>query len=316
MKAITVESLGAPEVLRLTEVEVPQPEAGNVLVKVEAIGINFADVMMRTGSYPNGPAPGFIPGLEVAGTVASGPRQGEAVMGFTWTGGYAEYAVVPEAMLFRIPPGLSKAEAAGFLVTHLTAYFALWMADLKPDERVLIHSAAGGVGTAAVQLARNMGAEIFATAGSEEKLARLKALGAEHPINYRAGDFADEVRRLTEGEGVDIVLESLGGGAFERDLELLRPLGRMVVYGALTGETRPVDPGFLLARNISVHGLYLGGLMGQPELVEQALSEMQEYIRRGRLKVIIGGQFPLAQAVEAHRQLESRGNFGKIVLIP
>ena len=315
MKAITANSFGEPEVLLLGEVEVPTPGPGQLLVKVEAAGVNYADLMMRAGAYPGGPVAPFIPGLEVAGTIAAGPRQGEAVMGFTWSGGYAEYALVAENTAFPIPNGLSMAEAAGFLVTHLTAYFALWMADIKPEERVLIHAAGGGVGTAAVQLAREMGAEIFAVSSSDEKLQRVRQLGAQHLINSGRLDFAEEVRRLTEGEGVDIVFETIGGEVMERDMSLLRSLGRMILYGSLSGESRLLDPAVLLGRNLSVHGLFLGTLFGETELVDQALQELDEYLRRGRLKPVIGHQYPLAEAAEAHRLLQSRQSFGKIVLI-
>ncbi len=314
MKAIAVEALGGPEVLHLTESEVPQPAPGTVLIKVEAAGVNFADVMMRSGGYPGGPGPGFVPGLEVAGTIAAGPRQGERVMALTWNGGYAEYALANEFAVFPMPEGMAFDEAAGFLVTNLTAYFALWMADLKPDERVLIHAAGGGVGTAAVQLAREMGAEVFGTASTEEKLKRVKALGAEHVINYAQQDFVAEIRRLTGDEGVDIVLEMVGGDVFERSLELLRNLGRMVFYGRASGEGRVVDPAMLLTNNLALHGLYLGTLAADPELMKMAMDDLGEYLRRKKLRVLIGKHFPLAEAEQAHRFLEGRHSFGKIIL--
>lgn len=316
MKAITAESYGAPDVLRLTEVGDPQPGPGQLLVKVEAAGVNYADVMMRSGTYPGGPAAPFIPGLEVAGVIAAGPRKGESVMGFTWSNGYAEYALVPESAAFPIPNGISTIEAAGFLVTHLTAYFALWMADIKPGERVLIHSGAGGVGTAAVQLARAMGGEVFATSSSDDKLHKVKELGAQHIINYSRLDFAEEVRRLTSGEGVDIVLESVGGEVMEKDFSLLRNLGRMIIFGSLSGEAGFIDPGLLLGRNLAVHGLFVGSMLAETDLVDQALDELGDYIRRGKLKPVIGHQLPLADAAEAHRLLQSHEAYGKIVLVP
>lgn len=314
MKAIAVDAFGGPEALQITEVETPQASPGTVLIKVEAAAVNYADVMMRSGGYPGGPQPPFIPGLEVAGTIAQGPRQGERVMALTWGGGYAEYTLASESSVWPIPEGMSSAEAAGFLVTNLTAYFALWMADLKPDERVLIHAAAGGVGTAAVQLACDMGAEVFATSSSDEKLKRVKALGAEHVINYSQQDFAAEVRRLTDNEGVDIVLEMVGGEVFERSLELLRNLGRMILYGRVSGEERMIDPAVLLGNSLGLHGLYLGGLVADPELMKMAMDDLREYIRRKRLKVMVGKHFPLSEAAEAHRFLEGRHSFGKIVL--
>ena len=314
MKAIAVESFGGPEVLQLTEVETPQATPGMVLIKVEAAALNYADVLMRSGSYPGGPQPPFVPGLEVAGTVAAGPRQGERVMALSWIGGYAEYALASEGAVWPIPEGMSSAEAAGFLVANLTAYFALWIADLKPDERVLIHAAAGGVGTAAVQLAHEMGAEIFATSSSDEKLKRVKALGAEQGVNYASHDFAAEIRRLTNNEGVDIVLEMIGGEVFERSLELLRNLGRMVLYGRVSGEGRMIDPAVLLGNSLALHGLYLGGLVADPDLMKMAMDDLGEYVRRKKLRVMVGKHFALAEAADAHRFLESRQSFGKIVL--
>lgn len=316
MKAITAESYGSPEVLHLTEVGELQPGPGQLLVKVEAAGVNYADVMMRSGVYPGGPAAPFIPGLEVAGTIAAGPRQGESVMGFTWGNGYAEYALIPENAAFPIPNGISTMAAGGFLVTHLTAYFALWMADIKPGERVLIHSGAGGVGTAAVQLAIAMGGEVYATSSSDEKLQKVRQLGAQHLINSSRLDFAEEVRRLTSGEGVDIVLESIGGEAMEKDFSLLRNLGRMIIFGSLSGEAGLIDPGLLLGRNLAVHGLFVGSMLAETDLVDQALDELGDYIRRGKLKPVIGHQLPLSEAAEAHRLLQSREAFGKIVLVP
>lgn len=316
MKAITAASYGSPEVLQFTEVGDLQPAPGQLLVKVESAGVNYADVMMRSGTYPGGPSAPFIPGLEVAGTIAAGPRQGEPIMGFTWSNGYAEYALVPENAAFPIPVGISLIEAGGFLVTHLTAYFALWMADIKPGERVLIHSGAGGVGTAAVQLARAMGGEVYATSSSDEKLQKVKRLGAQHLINYARLDFAEEVRRLTSNEGVDIVLETVGGEVMEKDFGLLRNLGRMIVYGSLSGESRLIDPGVLLGRNLAVHGLFVGSMLAETDLVDQALDELGDYLRRDKLKPVIGHQLPLSQAAEAHRLLQSREAYGKIVLIP
>lgn len=316
MKAITVATLGGPEVLQLAEIAVPEPTDGALLVKVQAAGVNYADLMMRSGTYPSGPQPVFVPGLEVAGTVATGPRQGETVVGFTGGGGYAEYALVAESLAFAAPPGLSMVESAALLVNGLTAYFALWMADLKPDERVLIHAAAGGVGTMAVQLAREMGAETIATASTDEKLKLAKRLGAEHTVNYTRESVEEAVSALGGDASVDVVLEVLGGAAMERDLNLLRTLGRMVFYGDLSGEGRAVNPGLLLARNISLHGLYLGGLLADRSRADQAWSEILAYVRRGKLKPVIGGQFPLAEAAEAHRLLQDRRSTGKLVLIP
>lgn len=316
MKAITVASYGGPEVLQYSEVGMPATGAGTSLIKVEAAGVNYADLMMRRGEYPGGPEAGFIPGLEISGTVAEGSRKGERVMAFSWGGGYAEYATVPDHQIFPLPGEFTPQQGAGFLVTYLTAYFALWMADIKPDERLLIQSAAGGVGTAAIQLAKEMGAEIFAVTGSPEKEARLRQLGAEHVLVERGYEIAEPLRELTNGEGVDIILESLSGAGLERDLELLRPLGRMIVYGSLSGSPGSIDPGLLIGNNISVHGLYLGGMLADPERARMAMDELREYIRRKKLQPLVDREFPLAEAAAAHRYIEERSNFGKLILVP
>ncbi len=316
MKAITVASYGGPEVLQYSEVETPAAAPGSSLIKVEAAGVNYADLMMCRGDYPGGPEPGFIPGLEVAGTVVEGSRKGERVMAFSWGGGYAEYAVAADHLIFPLPAEFTTAQGAGFLLTYMTAYFALWMADLKPDERLLIQAAAGGVGTAAIQLGREMGAEIFAVIGSPEKEERLKQMGAEHVLvekNYNVGAM---LREQTGGEGVDIILESLSGASLERDLELLRPLGRMIVYGSLSGTPGSIDPGLLIGNNISVHGLYLGGMLADADRARMALDELREYIRRRKLQPVIEREYPLADAAAAHKHIQARQNFGKLVLVP
>ncbi len=316
MKAITVASYGGPEVLQYSEVEMPAAGPGTSLIKVEAAGVNYADLMMSRGEYPGGPEPGFIPGLEIAGTVVDGSRKGEKVMAFSWGGGYAEYAAAPDAMIFPLPAEFTPQQGAGFLTTYLTAYFALWMADLKPDERLLIQAAAGGVGTAAIQLAREMGAEIFAVTGSPDKEARLKQMGAEHVLVERGYNIAGPLREMTNGEGVDIILESNSGPGLERDLELLRPLGRMIVYGSLSGAPGSVDPGLLIGGNISIHGLYLGGMLADADRARMAMDELREYIRRRKLQPVVDREFPLNEAAAAHLYMRDRKNFGKLVLIP
>ncbi len=313
MKAVVATALGTPEVLQLKDVPAPIPQQGEVLINVEAIGVNFADTMMRRGFYPGQADPPFIPGLEVAGVVAEGPRRGERVMAVCQAA-YAQQVVAKDAWTFRVPDEMPTVEAAGFLVTNLTAYFALYVSDVKPDERILIHAAAGGVGTAAVQLAHELGAEIFATASSAEKLERAKALGAEHLIDYKQNDFVAEVQRLTNGEGVDVVLEMVGGEVQQKSMGLLRNLGRMVIYGAASGKMAPIDPGLLFAHSNAVHGVYVYTLLQEPELLKTAMKDLMEYVRRKKLRTIIGQTFPLEQASAAQQLLETRGSSGKLIL--
>lgn len=312
MKAIVVTRTGGPEVLELREMPDPQPKPGEVIVNVEAAGVNFADTMQTAGLYPGGPQPPFIPGFEFAGTVAG---TGERVMGAGGTGAYAERVAAHKAALVPLPEKWSAAEGAAFLVTYLTAYFAYWMADVKLDERVLIHAAAGGVGTAAIELGKLMGVETYGTSSSDEKLAKLKELGLDHGINYKAVDYEQAIAELTHGEGVDAVFEMLGGEHTAKSTRCLRALGRIIVYGMATGRPPQFDFPTMFAKNASVHALWLTPLTQRPERME-ALKELMGWAAAGKLHPIVGQTLPLAQAAEAHRLLLGRKNYGKVVLTP
>jgi len=314
MKAILATRVGGPEVLELQDVPDPQPGPGEVRVRVEAAGVNFADTVMTRGLYPGGPQPPFIPGFEFAGVVE---ETNEKVIGFgAGTRAYAQRICVPRASLLPWPERLSAAEAAAFLVNYCTAYFAYWMADAKENERVLIHAAAGGVGTAAIELGRLFGVETFGTASSDDKLARLRELGLDHGINYKTSDYEKAVMELTSGEGVDIVFEMLGGADTRKSTRCLRSLGRLIIYGLASGKLPEFDFMAMFERNASVHALWLTPLFQDPEHIRQAWGEMQPWLAEGKLRPIVGHQLPLAQAAEAHRLLIERKNFGKIVLLP
>jgi NADPH2:quinone reductase len=314
MKAIVVTRTGGPETLEVRDVPEPQPRNDQVIVRVEAAGVNFADTMQAMGLYPGGPTPPFVPGLEVAGTIEG---SGQRVIGMcAHAGGYAELVAVDRNAVLPIPEGWSAAEGAAFPVNYFTAYFAYWMADVKPDERVLIHAAAGGVGTAAVQLGRIMGVETFGTSSSDEKLAQLKTLGLDHGINYKSLDYEKAIAELTGGEGVDVVFEMLGGEHTTKSTRCLRLLGRLIVYGMATGSLPQFDFMTMFARNASMHALWLTPLFARSDLVAQAYGEMAEWAREGRLKPVIGHELPFEQAPEAFRLLQERRNFGKIVLRP
>lgn len=309
---MVVTRTGGPEVLELREMPDPQPKPGEVVVKVEAAGVNFADTMMAAGLYPGGPQPPFIPGFEFAGTVEG---TGERVIGAGASGAYAERTAAPRAAMVPLPEKWSAAEGAAFLVTYLTAYFAYWMADVKPGERVLIHAAAGGVGTAAIELGKIMGVETYGTSSSDEKLARLKELGLDHGINYKTVDYEKAIAELTKGEGVDAVLEMLGGEHTAKSTRCLRSLGRIIVYGMATGRPPQFDFPTMFAKNASVHALWLTPLAQRPERLE-ALKELMRWAAEGKLHPIVGQTLPLAQAADAHRLLLERKNFGKVVLTP
>jgi len=269
--------------------------------------------MMTQGLYPGGAQPPYIPGLEFAGTV---PETGEKVVGLVPKGAYAEQISARREGLLPWPERLSAAEAAAFPINYFTAYFAYWMADAKENERVLIHAAAGGVGTAAVELGRLFGVETFGTSSSDEKLARLKELGLDHGINYKKADYERAVLEMTGGEGVDIVFEMLGGEHTAKSTRCLRALGRMIIYGTASGHPPQFDFPAMFQRNASVHALWLTPMAGHREHMAQAWEDMLPWLAEGKLRPIVGHQLPLAQAAEAHRLMLERKNFGKIVLTP
>jgi len=327
VKAIVVRQYGGPEVLRYEEVSDPEPTPGEVLLKVRVAGFNYADVMMRVGLYKGGPKPPYIPGFEVCGTVTrlgqgvSGLQAGARVLAFpdpsATGGGYAQLVAISAQRLFPAPPSLSDQEAGAFPIVFLTAYLALRTAGrAAPGESVLIHSAGGGVGTAAVQIARQLGLRIFATASSDEKLERVKALGADVIINYQDHDFAEEVRRETSGRGVDLILEMVGGKVFDKSLQCLTPLGRLVAVGIASGRVPKADIAQLLYGNLSVIGFHLGKLLTRPDLVGDALAQLNRWIEEQKIRPVVGPAFPLREAAAAHAMVSDRKNYGKVVLLP
>ncbi len=324
MLAIEVTEFGDDSVLEEVERERPEPGPGEVLLDVEAVGVNFADVMQRRGHYHGGPEPPYVPGMEAAGTVeATGAgvedrEVGDRVVAMLDGGAYAEYATAPAQALFDVPESISFAEAAGFPVQFLTAYLCLhdW-GELDEDDDVLVQAAAGGVGTAATQLASHHGAEVYGTASTSEKLALAERLGCDHPINYTETDFAEETDGLTDGDGLDLILDGVGGDTFRESVDALAPFGTIVAYGAASGEPGTVDTATLLFGNKSVEGFHLGRTMElDPERVFAAVPELSAMLASGDLEVVVGQTFALADAVDAHRALENRETTGKVVLEP
>lgn len=322
MEAIRIEEFGDSDALEPAEIDRPQPDADEVLLDVRAAGINFADIMQRRGEYPGGPQPTFTPGMEATGVVEEAGEdvdfdEGDRVVGLIERGGYAEYAVADAQSLFPIPEGMSFEEAAGFPVQFITAHNCLFeWGGLDEGERVLIHAAAGGVGTAAVQLASRAGAEVFGTASTQEKLDLTSELGCEHPINYTETDFGEEIEAITD-EGLDLVLDGVGGDGFERSLEALAPFGRIVTYGVASGEPGRIETPKVFFRNASIIGYHLGRASGQaPERVFSAVSDLTDGFSSGELEVVVGETFALEEASEAHRFIENRESSGKVVLVP
>jgi len=326
MRAIRFRSLGEPDVLTYEEdVPEPKPSPGGAVVRVRAAGVNFADTRFRRGTYFIRPRFPQIPGMELAGEVVAlgdgvtGLSVGDRVMGFGM-GAYAELTACRADELYPIPAGLDFAAGAALPVQGLTAHHILVLVGrLAKGERVLVHAAAGGVGTLAVQLAKRFGAaQVIATASSDEKLALARSLGADVGIDYTKADVAAAVKEATGGAGVDIVLEMLGGkDALDQNLACMGALARMIVFGAASGDIKgTIEPIALMSKNQSVIGYYMTPLLRRRDLCAPPLAELADLAARGEIKVIVGAKMPLAEAAEAHRRMEGRGTMGKIVLEP
>jgi len=286
--------------------EVPDPVAdGKALVRVRAAGINFADVMVRRGQYPQMPELPAVIGSEIAGELEDGTR----VMALTGGGGYAELAAVDRAQVVPLPDHASFAEGAAFLLAFLTAYIPLTrQARVRPGSVVLVYAAAGGVGSAAIQVARTLGARVFAAVGSAAKLDVCRSLGAEEAYVY------DE---LPDDIGADVILDPVGGELFASSFARLRPLGTVIAIGSAAGAWAPVEPARLVGRNVALAGFYLGRLLRlEPELVGQAVGELLGLWQAGVLKPLVGAELPLEEVEQAHALVESRQSVGKVVLLP
>lgn len=345
MKAMVVRRYGPPEVFEQREVPDPQPKPGQALVRVRAIGINFADLLARLGVYGNTPKPPFIPGLELAGEVEQVvPRPeeqgsagitlhpGERVAALTMFNAYAERVVISCEQAFRIPDSMSFADAAAIPVNYLTAYHSFFeMGNLRAGDRVLITSAAGGVGVAAVQLARARGLITFGTASSG-KQEFLRKIGVDYPIDYTRENARDVVRRVAP-EGIEMAFDAIGGKSFAESYHCLGPMGRLVVYGfsAAVDERGRINylraaremwqmPRFrpipLLEKNISIIGVHIGRLAHKSKVLGPQLAEIFGLYLAGQVKPVIGKTFPLAETAVAHRYIHQRKNVGKVLLLP
>lgn len=338
MKQIWIPKIGPPEVLEIREAADPQPQAGEVRIRVQASGINFADIMARMGLYPDAPKLPTVVGYEVAGTidqVGSGvdqPKAGDAVFALTRFGGYSDTLVVPARQVFPIPNSLSLEEAAAIPVNYLTAWLMLvTQANVQAGDKVLIHAVAGGVGQAAVQICRLHGAEIIGTA-SRGKHEHLRELGVAHCIDYNTQDFEKVVTTITDGRGVDIVLDSIGGHSFKKSYRCLAPLGKLCLFGVSslsTGNKRSIigalkgllrmptfKPISLMNENRGVLGFNLGHLWSETHRIDRVIQDMTPLFENGTLKPVIDRTFPFEQAAAAHRFIQDRKNFGKVILRP
>ena len=323
MRAVEITQPGKPDVLKIGTRAVPQPKAGEVLIKVAAAGINRPDVLQRTGNYPVPPGASDIPGLEIAGSVAAlgagagGWRVGDAVCALVQGGGYAEYCTAPAPQCLPFPKGLSAIEAASLPETFFTVWSNVFdRAGLKAGETLLVQGGSSGIGVTAIQMAKALGHQVFATAGSAEKCAACVRLGADRAINYKTEDFAAIVKDATGGRGVDVILDMVAGDYVDRELKCLADDGRIVLIAFLGGSKATLNLNDLLRRRLTLTGSTL-----RPRPVEfkgaianQLRERVWPLIATGKIKPVICQTFPLADAARAHELMESGAHIGKIVL--
>jgi len=317
MKAVVITRLGGPEVLAVRDVAEPVAQPGQVLVRVQAGGLNFADIMTAQGGYPGTPKPPLVAGREFTGVEAG---TGRRVMGYTQWAAFAETTAARPELLWTVPEKWSAEQAAAFPVNYFTAYFAYWEAGFFEDtnrerpKRVLIHAVAGGVGTAAVQIGKILGVEMYGTSSSEDKLARVRDLGLQHSINYKERDYEDAVRDLTKGEGVDAVFEMLGGEHTAKSIRCLRDFGKVIQYGTATGKQPQLDLRALYAKAAMVQGLWLTYLSSKRDLMGQAWKQLSAWLADGKLNPVVGHVLSAEEATQGYKLLMERKNFGKVVL--
>lgn len=319
MKAIQVTRYGGPEVLELHDVPDPTPAPDEVLIKVHSTNVNYADVQTRAGNYAHDTGPPFVPGLEAAGIAATGSGEiepGQRVVAFTQRGSYGELAIARADLTFAVPEGVSFDDVSGLTAAVTAINLLEQAAGLQEGQTVLIHAAAGGVGSLAAQLARHLGAsQVIGTVGSDAKVRAAQANGCTKVINYRSSDFAPMVLEATGGRGVDVILDSVTGSSFDATLGCLAEFGRLVVFGQSGGEPGLVNTERLFKSNRSVIGYSSGHRRRhRPATIRPVVERMFTYLSQGVLRIEIGSRYPLAQAAEAHRFAESRQSTGKILL--
>ncbi len=336
MRQVVIPRYGAPDVFETRELPDPSPGDGEIRIRVRAAGVNFADILARLGLYPDAPKPPLVVGYEVAGRIDAvgrsvvGLAEGDRVVALTRFGGYSDTVVVRTDQAFHFPDELSDSEAAAVPVNYITASLALYrMAALAPGETVLVHNAGGGVGIAATQLARLRRATVIGTA-SAFKHDALRSFGVDHAIDYRHANVAEEVKKLTHGRGVDVILDPIGGRSFTASYRMLAPLGRLIVFGlsaAAPGERRNFwhafqawmstprfNPLSLINRNRGVFGLNVGHLWEERRQLAPLMEMLISELRAERLKPVVARTFPLERAGDAHRFIQGRQNIGKVVL--
>ena len=326
MNAIEITSPGGPEVLRAVQRPDPVPAPGELLIAVQASGVNRPDVLQRKGLYPMPPGVSDLPGLEIAGTVAAGSAAdlavaglaiGDPVCALVAGGGYAQLCVAPAGQCLPLPKGLSALEAASLPETFFTVWQNVFViARLQAGESLLVQGGSSGIGVTAIQLAKAMGAKVIVTAGSDDKVAACVAIGADHGINYKTQDFAAEVKKLTAGRGVDVVLDMVAGDYVGREVECLAEDGRLAIIAVQGGVKSQIDAGAVLRKRLSITGSTLRprSVAYKTELARDLRAKVWPLLESGRIKPVIHRVFPAAQASEAHALMESSTHVGKIVL--
>lgn len=323
MKQIVVSAPGGPDVLVLRDAPVPRPGPGEVLIRVGAAGVNRADLMQREGNYPPPPGASDVLGLEVAGTVAAvGPdagtwQAGDAVCALLTGGGYAEYCLAPAPQCLPVPPGLSVTEAAAAPEACFTVWANVFQRGrLTAGETLLMHGGSSGIGTTAIQMGKALGARVFATAGSDAKCAECLSLGADAVINYRREDFVARVKEFTDGRGVDVILDMVGGDYFQKNTDALAVEGRLVFIATQQGSKVEFDFRPLMTKRLSIMGSTLRPLpIAQKGAIAREVQErVWPLLASGQIRPIVDSTFPLADAADAHRRMESGAHIGKIVL--
>ncbi|MEO1192741.1 MAG: NADPH:quinone oxidoreductase family protein [Pseudomonadota bacterium] len=322
MRAMICETPGKDGRMSLQEVATPEPSPGQVLVKIEAAGVNFADTLMLAGRYQDMPSPPFAPGLEVAGTVAklgekvTGWEVGQRVLAFLDQGGFADYALARADDLHALPDSVEAATAAALGITYGTAHGSLvWRAGLKPKETLVVHGAAGGTGLACVEVGKALGARVIATAGGPEKLAIAAAHGADAVIDYKKEDLRERIKALTAGQGADVILDPVGGPVFEASLRALDFEGRLVTLGFAGGEVPQAPANIIMVKNISLVGFYWGAYRRRaPRRVAEQLRDLMTWLIEGHLQPRVSHRLPLEDAPAALDLLRQRKATGKIVI--
>jgi NADPH:quinone reductase len=323
MTVVEIAAPGGPEQLRPSLRPIPQPGEGEVLVRVQAAGVNRPDVMQRQGRYPPPPGASDLPGMEVAGEIValgpevSGLRVGDKITSLLPGGGYAAYAIAAAPLCMPIPEGLSMVEAAALPETYLTVWTNLFeRGRCTAGDIVLIHGGTSGIGTTAIQLAAAWGARVFATAGSEEKARACEKLGAVRGINYRTEDFVEVIRAETKGYGVDVTLDMVAGSYVQRNLDIAAVEGRVVSISMLGGSRAEINMGVILVKRLTLTGSTLRSrsVAQKAALADAVREHVWPLLAAGRVRPIIYATFPLAQASEAHRLMETSNHIGKIVL--